>query len=62
MRTGRRERRAVREGGGWCGSGAERRGAVLDAMRDRVEGGVVFVQETCSESSGGVWRGRVMMR
>ena len=62
MRTDRRERRAVREGGGCCGSGAERRGAVLDAMRDTVEGGVVFVQETCSESSGGVWRGRVMMR
>lgn len=34
----------------------------MDAMRDTVEGGVVFVQETCSESSGGVWRGRVMMR
>ena len=34
----------------------------MDAMSDTVEGGVVFVQEMCSESSGEVWRGRVMMR
>ena len=34
----------------------------MDAMRDTVEGVVVFVQERCYESSGGVWRGRVMMR
>lgn len=34
----------------------------MDAMRDTVEGGVVFVQETCYESSGGDWRGRGMMR